>query len=79
MTVRRMNAETLIPAILLIVGVSAFIGAFFGGFAIAGKRREAQNYVLRGILWGLLLFFGGLILLAALAFGACLLMFSGWR
>lgn len=74
-----MNAEAIIPAILMILGVSTFSGSFFAGFAIAGKRKDRSNYVVRGIFWSLLLLCGGALLLGALVFGACLLMISGMR
>ena len=61
------------------LAVAAFVGAFFAGFGIAGKSREKNGYVLRGIFWSLLIFFGGLFAIGALAFGACILVIAGLK
>lgn len=69
----------MILGVVGMVLVSAFIGAFFAGFAIAGKSRERKHHVLRGIFWSFLIFFGGVGACVALAFGACILLVSGMR
>ena len=67
---------------LLVAGglfIAAVVGALFLGFYVAGKKRERPNYVLRGLFWSVLFFFGGLMLLAAFAFGACILIVTGMK
>jgi ABC-type proline/glycine betaine transport system permease subunit len=71
--------NAIVVGLLGIIPIAAFIGAFFGGFAIAGKSRDKKHYVLRGIFWSFLIFFGGILALAALAFGACILLLSGMK
>ena len=71
------SSGNMIVAFIGFFIVSAFIGAFFAGFHIAGRAREKKNYVLRGFLWSMLIFCGGMAGLVALFFGACILLMSG--
>ena len=59
--------------------VAALIGAGFGGFKMAARNPDPKGYILRGIFWSLLFFFGGLLLIGALVFGACLVIVFGMR
>ena len=61
-------------AIVGLVLVAALIGAGFGGFKMAARNPDPKGYVLRGIFWSMLFFFGGVMLIGALAFGACLVI-----
>lgn len=63
-------------ALIGLVLVAGFIGACFGGFRMAARNPDPKGYVLRGLFWSLLFFFGGLMLLGALAFGACLVLIA---
>ena len=69
----------MIIGILGMLFVAALIGACFAGFHIAGKNCDRKNYILRGIFWSFLVYFGGILALAALAFGACILMLAGMK
>jgi len=73
------SSGSIIAAIIGLVVMSAFVGSFFAGFAIAGRSRNRKGYVLRGILWSVLIFFGGIAALLALAFGACIMILSGMK
>lgn len=70
------SSEGIIVAIVGLVLVSAVIGSCFAGFSVAGRARARGGYVLRGLLWSALIFFGGIAALVALAFGACILILT---
>lgn len=73
------SGEFVIIGIVGVLFVATVIGALYLGFYIAGKAKDRPNYVLRGLFWSALLFFGGLTALAALVFGACLVIVMGLR